>query len=282
MSNRKIALPIIVVLAGSIAAYFGYDSYMYIHSDNAQIEARTLMISSKVGGFVSEVKADMGDSFKKGDLLLKIDDRDYVNSVEHATAELASTDVRLQDAQKSYNRLASLYSKGAVTQAQNDTASAGLNDLKAKHQSAQSQVKQAELNLAYTELKAPFDGFVAKRSAEAGQYVGPGTPLFGFVDATERWVVANLKETEIEGIKPGTKVDISIDAIGGRVFAGKVEQLSASTGAAFTLIPPDNATGNFTKVVQRVPIKIVFENLSPDDIKLLRAGLSADVKVHRR
>lgn len=127
-----------------------------------------------------------------------------------------------------------------------------------------------------------FDGFVARRAAEVGQYATASAPLFGFVDATDRWVICNLKETEIGDIIQGTKVDITVDAISGRNFTGKVQQLSPSTGATFTMIPPDNATGNFTKVVQRVPIKISIEGVTPEEISLLRAGLSADVRVHRR
>lgn len=282
MSNRKIALPVIILLGGGIAAYFGYDNYMYIHSDNAQIEAKTLMLSSKVSGFVAEVKADFGDYVKMGDVVAKIDNRDYVNNLDHAKAEAESNDAKMRDAQKIYNRLASLYEKGAVTQAQYEAASASFSELKAKHLSAQSQVKQAELNLENTQIRAPFDGFVAKRAVEIGQYLNPGTPMYGFVDSSERWLVVNLKETEIEGVKPGTVVDFSVDSIPKREFHGKVTKISPSSGATFTLIPPDNATGNFTKVVQRVPVKIAIDNLTPDDIRLLRAGLSVDVKLHRR
>lgn len=282
MSNKKIALPLIVVLAVGIGSYFAYDNYMYIHTDNAQIETKTLMLSSKVNGFVVEVKADIGDHVKAGEVIAKIDDRDYVNNLEHAKADSLSTDARMQDAQKSYNRLASLYEKGAVTQAQYDAASASFNDLKAKHLSAQSQIKQAELNLEHTQIRAPFDGFVARRAVEVGQYLNPGAPMYGFVDSTERWIMANLKETEIEGVKPGTIVDFTVDAIKSKEFKGKVVQLSPSSGATFTLIPPDNATGNFTKVVQRVPVKIAIDNLTPEDIQMLKAGLSADVKLHRR
>ena len=271
-----------LIIGAGIAGYFGYDSYQFIHTDNAQIEARTLMVSSKISGYITEVKVDIGAYVKAGDLIAKIDDRDYVNALERAHADLESTEVRLQDAQKSYNRFASLVSNGASTQAQLDSATATFNELKARHHSMQAAVTQAELNVSYTEIKAPYEGFIAKRSVELGQFVSTAAPLFGFVDASERWVIANLKETEIAGIVAGTKVDIAVDAVPGRSFAGVVEQLSPSTGATFTLIPPDNATGNFTKVVQRVPIKIALQGLGKDDVQLLRAGLSADVRVHRR
>ena len=109
-----------------------------------------------------------------------------------------------------------------------------------------------------------------------------GQSLFGFVSSSERWVEANFKETQLSSVKPGQKVDVTVDAIDGRTFEGTVESKGAATGATFTLLPPDNATGNFTKVVQRVPVKIVLKNLSPTDVDDLAAGLSAvvSVKVH--
>ena len=109
-----------------------------------------------------------------------------------------------------------------------------------------------------------------------------GVPLVGFVDAGERWVTANYKETDLSHIKAGAKAWIEVDAIKGRTFKGVIESVSAATGATFTLLPPDNATGNFTKVVQRVPVKIRFDNLSDADREDLRAGLSANVDVERR
>jgi membrane fusion protein (multidrug efflux system) len=145
-----------------------------------------------------------------------------------------------------------------------------------------AQVAQAELNLENTKIKAPSDGFIAKKSVEVGQLAAAGVPLIGFVDAGERWVTANFKETEISDIHPGNRVWVDVDAISGKTFTGKVESLSSATGATFALLPPDNATGNFTKVVQRVPVRIHLENLTPEDVEMLRAGLSADVKVEKK
>lgn len=282
MNKKKLILPIIATGTLAIVGYFIYDSYLYVHCDNAQIETRVVMLASKVSGFVTETKADIGDHVKAGDILAKIDDRDYVNALERAKAELDSNNARLQDAQKNNNRLSSLYSKGAATQAQFDTTSAGLSELKARFHSLNTQLTMAQLNLDATAIKAPFDGVVAKRAAEVGQYVNSATPLFGFVDANDRWIMANIKETEVDGLEIGSKVDIKIDAISHRDFTGQIQQFSPSTGATFTLIPPDNATGNFTKVVQRVPVRISINGLNPDDIKDLRAGLSATIKIHRR
>jgi membrane fusion protein (multidrug efflux system) len=153
--------------------------------------------------------------------------------------------------------------------------------VRSKYQGVQAQVDQAKLNLENTKIRAPVDGAIAKKSLELGQLAAPGVPLIGFVGDSERWVIANFKETEIEGVKAGSPVSVDVDAIGGKTYKGTVTSLSAATGATFTLLPPDNATGNFTKVVQRVPVKIKLENLTADDLELLRAGLSAYVKVRK-
>ena len=282
MADKKKLLPAFGLIVAAVGGYFGYDNYMYVHCDNAQVEARTLIVSSRVTGYITQVKADMGERVKAGELLAKIDDRDYVNSLDRAKADLESTDARLQDAIKTHGRLSSLYGKGAATQAQFESATAALNDLKGKILANKSQVAQAQLNLENTEIKAPFDGYIAKKSVEIGQLVSTATPLFGFVDANERWVMANLKETEISSISVGTKVDLGVDAISGQKFSGVVKQVGPSTGATFTLIPPDNATGNFTKVIQRVPVKIAIDDLASDTIHALRVGLSVDVRLHRR
>jgi membrane fusion protein, multidrug efflux system len=136
----------------------------------------------------------------------------------------------------------------------------------------------AQVNLAYTRIAAPTDGTVGERHALAGQLVGPGTQVIDLVQS-EVWVQANFKETQLTNMRVGDSADVRIDTFPGRVFHGKVKQLSPASGSQFALLPPDNATGNFTKVVQRVPVKIVF---SPGQSYLdrLRPGFSAVVTVH--
>ena len=126
-----------------------------------------------------------------------------------------------------------------------------------------------------------MNGLIGRESVEVGQLASPGLPLIGFVSSEERWVTANLKETEIEHIKLGANAKIEVDAIGGRTFQGQVTAISSATGSTFALLPPDNATGNFTKVVQRVPVKIQLKNLTNEDIELLKVGLSAVVKISK-
>jgi membrane fusion protein (multidrug efflux system) len=268
-------------IAVALTGYFIYEHMTYVTTDNAQIEAHSVMLAPKVGGFIVEVKVVEGQKVKKGDLLVRIDDRDYQNAYTQAKGELTSLVARKNDSERNFQRISSLYKNGAVSQQQFDASQTSYSDIKSKSDVITAQVSQAQLNLDNTQIKAPFDGVVAKKSVEEGQLAAPGVPLIGFVESGERWVTANFKETEIESIKLGHKAHISVDAVSKRTFEGTVVSISSATGATFSLLPPDNATGNFTKVVQRVPVKIKLENLSEEDVSLLRAGLSADVKVSK-
>jgi membrane fusion protein (multidrug efflux system) len=280
--KRKKIIGLVAVVGLLIAGYFLYEHFSFVETDNAQVEAHSVMIAAKVGGYVTQVAVDEGQQVKKGELLASIDERDYQNTLQQMMGEKAAVQARLKDAEKNYSRLVSLFKTGAVSQQQFDAASASFSDLKSKNDAVAAQVAQAQLNLEQTKILAPFDGVIAKRSVEVGQLAGPGVPLFGFVSSESRWVVANFKETDLENIKLNAKVDVDVDAITKKTFKGHVESISSATGSTFTLLPPDNATGNFTKVVQRVPVKIQIDNLSPEEILSLKAGLSSVVKVHLR
>lgn len=267
---------------GAIAVgYFAFEQIMYVTTDNAQIEAPVVMLAAKVPGYIVDVKVVEGQKVKQGDILAEIDSRDYQNTLKQVQSELSSLESRRKDAERNYQRISQLYKQSAVSTQQYDTATANYSEVKSKYEAVAAQVDQAKLNLENTKIKAPMDGSIAKKSVEVGQLASAGVPLIGFVGGSERWVMANFKETEIGAIKIGSAVDIEIDAIGGKSYHGSVSALSAATGATFTLLPPDNATGNFTKVVQRVPVKIKLENLADADLELLRAGLSAFVKVKK-
>ena len=146
----------------------------------------------------------------------------------------------------------------------------------ARVKSATAALELAKLQLSYTRIEAPADGIVSRLSVHVGQLVQPGQPIAEFVP-TATYVVANFKETQIARIKAGDRAVVELDAFPGREFEGTVESLSAATGARFSLIPPDNASGNFVKVVQRVPVRVHWKG-DPGDI--MRAGLSAEVTVH--
>lgn len=275
-----------MIVVGAVAAVvlviFGWYEWSHVSTDNAQVQAHTLMLSSKVSGIVTEVLVNENDSVKEGQVLARIDSKDYSNSVNQTEAELESAKVKFRDAETNYRRMAELYKKNVVSRQQYDTAEATYRELNKRVMAISAQVAQAKLNASYTEIKAPSDGRIARKAVEPGMVIPVGQPLFGFVDSSLRWVTANFKETEISNIAKGKPVKIEVDALPGREFHGEVESMSPSTGAVFSLLPPDNATGNFTKVVQRVPVRIKLLNLTPDDVERLQAGLSANVTVRVR
>lgn len=278
-ATKKNVFTVIGTIAAVAVLYFGYEYVMYVKTDNAQIGGHFVMLAPKVGGYVTAVNIEEGQRVKKGEVLFEIDARDYENRVKEVSGDLSSTEALRKDSERSFGRIRELYSKGVVARQQFDTANAAFLENKAKWEAAEAKLSQAKLNLENTKVVAPSDGYIAKKSVEVGQLANVGQPVVGFVDATDRWVTANFKETDVSSIRPGAKVHISVDAIKGSSYEGKVETISSATGATFTLLPPDNATGNFTKVVQRVPVRIRFENLKPEDAEKLRVGLSADVKV---
>ena len=144
-----------------------------------------------------------------------------------------------------------------------------------------SDVKRAELNLEYATVKAPVRGTVSRKTVEPGQVIQPGQPLMTIVALDEVWITANFKETQLEHIRPGQRVTVEVDAYGGKELVGKVDSISAATGARFSLLPPENATGNFVKVVQRVPVKIVLDG-GQDADRLLRPGMSVTPTVETK
>ncbi len=161
-----------------------------------------------------------------------------------------------------------------VSQSQVETAEAGI-------QGAEAAVQQAELELSYTKIVAPEDGFVTKKNVEEGQLVQVGTPLMAISQSDEVWVVANFKETQLEYMKIGQPVDIEVDAYPSESFHGKVESFQAGTGSKFSVLPAENATGNFVKVVQGVPVKIVFDD-PPENVQRLVPGMSVEPSVKVR
>jgi len=161
----------------------------------------------------------------------------------------------------------------AVSQAQADTAGASIEQL-------QAVLDQAELELSYTKIYAPDSGRVANKSVEQGALVQAGQPLLSIVPG-DVWVTANFKESQIGRMQPGQPVEISVDAYPGKSFKGHVDSIQPGTGARFSLLPPENATGNYVKVVQRVPVKIVFDE-PPDPKHMLAPGMSVEPEVYIR
>lgn len=214
---------------------------------------------------------------------MRIDPHDAQNRLEEVRADLGSVQARLQDADKNYRRMKALLASDSVSQQQADAAQATYLDMSRKEASLNAQLKQAQLDLDYTEIRAPTDGRVGKRSVEKGVVVAPGQPAIAFVQSTEYWVVANFKETQLQNMKVGQPVEIDVDAIGGHSFEGRVESFSPGSGSTFAVIPPDNATGNFVKIVERVPVRIAFDKESIKGFEdRLVPGLSVTARVKVR
>jgi membrane fusion protein (multidrug efflux system) len=156
----------------------------------------------------------------------------------------------------------------AVQQARAAAAAAAI-------QEAQAKVDQARLNLSYTKILAPITGIVSNKSVAVGENLGVGQSLMTIVPLTDLWITSNFKETQLKEMKPGQKVDIDVDALGGRKFTGVVSEIGGATGSSLSLFPPENATGNYVKVVQRIPVRINFTNLDQENKDFaLRIGMS--------
>lgn len=279
ISRRQVIIGVVATLAVLGGGYVAYDSYMFVSTDNAMVQGAATLLSARVGGIIIKADVNENENVKAGQVLVELKPDDYRNALNQAESESESLGAQMKGAEASYNRAKKLLEQGASTPERFDAAESQFRSLQRKHQSAEAQVSQAKLNLDYTRIVAPADGKVGKKSFEVGMLAVAGQPLLGFVEGNERWVVANLKETDMDHVEVGKEAYVTVDAISGRTFKGTVESISPATGATFSLLPPDNATGNFTKVVQRVPVRIKLQGLTEHEIDRLQSGLSADVKL---
>ena len=331
-------LPIIlgVILLGGI--FFGVKEYIYygkhVDTDDAQIDGDISPVVARVGGYVDSIMFQENTHVNKGQVLVKIDDRDYRVKLEQAMAaqvgassgigvnqsqiftneantavakaNVESAQARLDKVNKDYARYANLIKDGSITQQQFDQAKSDLEVAQANVQAARDQYKAAQeqvgttrsqlkvtntgvtqrqvdvdyakLQLSYTVIKSPASGITSKKNVQLGQLVQAGQTLFSIVNDSSLYITANFKETQLDKIKDGLKVDIDVDAYPELKLQGTVYNFSPATGAKFSLLPPDNATGNYVKVVQRVPVKIKI-NADKDIMAKLRPGMSVNVSV---
>jgi membrane fusion protein (multidrug efflux system) len=302
-------------------------------TDNAYVRGDVTSLAPKVGGYVTAVEVKDNQAVHAGDILFRIDDRDYRARLAQAAANLEAEKARLANvdaetqlqhalirqaeaqkrsaeadldlAAKASDRRHELIQSRTVSQAQVDESDAALAKAKAgvaaagatveaqkKHMTvlaaqreaavagvAQAQAARdlAQIDLDDTVVRAPVDGVVGNRQVRVGRLVAPGASLLDIVPVNDVWVVANFKETQIGHIRPGQRVHITVDAYPAETFDGEVDSFAPGSGAAFSLLPADNATGNFVRVVQRVPVKIrLIGNPLPGR---LVPGLSACVEV---
>ncbi|MFK0310115.1 HlyD family secretion protein [Pseudomonas sp. NPDC090233] len=320
----------VLVLAGGWVAFYRADAAF---TDNAYVRGDVTSLAAKVSGYVTAVEIEDNQQVRAGDVLFRIDDRDYRAHLAEAEANLKAaqarvTDVdaqvRLQQAQirqaegqrqsalaerqlasKSHERSRKLIQYSAVSQALVDqtdaarsTAEAGLMAaaatldaqrqriavLQAQREAAVAAIGQAQaardlalIDLEHTVVRAPVAGVVGNRQVRVGRFVTPGGALLDLVPVEGVWIVANFKETQLEHIQPGQRARITLDGYPSDTLEGVVDSFAPGSGAAFSLLPPDNATGNFVRVVQRVPVKIrLAHNPLPGRIV---PGLSARVQV---
>ena len=336
---RRIVLIAAAVIALGVVADYGYGyitlGRFQISTDDAYVKADTSVLSAKVAGLVTETPVRNNTAVKAGDVVLRLDGKDYELAMAAAKAKLATqqaalgvfakqknaqaaqidaaqaqvqsakavelnaaqtqqrasqmvkTNVGTQQALDDANRARDTAEAG-VTAAESNVAAAQaqLGVLDASEQQATSVLAELQValdkaghDLSFAEIRAPFDGVIANRAVAPGQFVQPGSNLMALVPVQKSFITANFKETQLVDIHPGQKVEVNVDAFKRDTFEGVVDSISPASGAEFSLLPPDNATGNFTKITQRFPVKILL----PSEVSVkLRPGQSVSVSVDTR
>ena len=326
-----------LLMAGSAVAllaaatWYGWDYWrvgrFLVSTDDAYVKADNTTIAPKVSGYLTEVLVGDNEQIRAGQVLARIDARDFQVALDQAKADVAAAKatvaskqaqleiqeaviaaakatVDVDNAAKTFSRQenkrytdlaatgfgslqnaqnAQARDAGADAAIQRDTANlasalkqvdllkAEVAQAEAASARAAALQRQAELNLGYTTITAPIDGVVGNRTLRTGQFVQAGTQLMSLVPASGAYVIANFKETQLTDVHAGQAVDIAVDMFPGKTVHGHVDSLAPASGQEFALLPPDNATGNFTKVVQRIPVKIALEGGAPIE---LRPGMS--------
>jgi membrane fusion protein, multidrug efflux system len=333
LNLRKLLLTGAAIIALTGAGWYGYDYWTIgqylVSTDDAYVKADNTTIAPKVSGYLSRVLVADNEQVKAGQVLARIDDRDFRVALDQARADVqaanatiaskeaqlevqqavikaarATLDVdqanltfaaqdnkryadlaasgsgSLQNAQQAQSRIASAQAtlerdnaNLASALKQIDLLKAEIVQARAAAARAEAVQHQAELNLGYTSVVSPIDGVVGNRSLRVGQFVQAGTQLMSIVPAEGAYVIANFKETQLTHVVPGQTVDIEVDMFPGQVVHGRVDSIAPASGQEFALLPPDNATGNFTKVVQRIPVKIALD-AAHGAVIALRPGMS--------
>jgi membrane fusion protein, multidrug efflux system len=338
---RRLALFGLGIAAAMGVAWYGYgwwiDGRFIESTDDAYVGGNVTPISPHVAGFVSEIPVIDNQYVQAGQLLVRLDNRDFQAAADHAEAVLqqrkanlvslqakyvlqqstirqaaadldakiaqatfakddaeryrnlvASTAVSRQDAQKTVTldqqaRSAVVASEAGLAAAKQQLAvlDAQVSEAGATIAQAEADLRTARLNLDYTEIRSPIDGYIGNRAAQVGAYVSQGAYLVTIIPAHGLWIDANFKEDQLERMEPGQSATVVADLMSGHVFRGRVVSLARGTGAIFSVIPPENATGNFTKIVQRVPVRI---EIDADDAAAgrIRPGLSIVASVDTR
>ncbi|MFH1018256.1 MAG: HlyD family secretion protein [Pseudomonadota bacterium] len=274
-SKRKKILRIVGILGAVILIFVGAWYWIYSSShewtDDAQIDAHIVQISSKVAGQVLKVNVDDNQRVKKGEVLVEIDPKDFQVRLDQAHASLHAAEAEARRAAADEARNKQLFARDQISRQVYDKFVADADVARAKAEVVRQQLAAGDLDLSYTKIAAPEVGRVTKRAVEIASFVQVGQPLMAIVPE-QVWVTANFKETQLERLHPGQQVKIHVDAYPDHTFRGHIDSIQSGSGARFSLFPPENATGNFVKVVQRIPVKIVFDE--PPSGYLLVPGMS--------
>ncbi len=334
-SPGRLAIPAVIAIAAlAWAAHWWTTSRFIEDTDDAYVGGDVTVVASKVAGYVQALHVTDNQVVHQGDLLVKIDDRDYRAALARAQAGVAAAQAQLGnlDANEQLQRSVIAQADAGVSAAQAESTRASLDDARyrdlvsraavseesaqraraaaqtaqagqqraaatqqaAKRQlgviasqrqqadaalaQARAELEVAQLNLSYTELRAPVDGVVGNRRARVGAYASAASQLLVVVPSHGLWIDANFKEDQLAALHVGQAVDVRADVDPHRAFRGHVVSVAPATGAQFSVLPPENATGNFTKIVQRVPVRIVLDG-QDGDLALLRPGLSVKASI---
>jgi membrane fusion protein, multidrug efflux system len=296
--RKRVLIPLLVTLTlGVFAVWYWYANLRgYDSTDDAFIDGDRVSISSKILGRIDSLGVDEGDPVTLGQVLVRLNDADLQAQANQARAALNDArqgvglaQVNLDRAETDFQRAETQFKSKVIPTEQYDHARSALAVARSQLTIAQTRVAtaQAQLGVIDTQIRntvisSPMSGVVAKRWVLAGDVVQPGQPIFTINDLKNVWVTANFEETKLHALRLGDSVQVSVDAYPDRDLRGTVEQLGSATAGQFSLIPPNNASGNFTKVTQRVPVKIILDRSDlavGDPTHPLLPGMSVEVRV---
>lgn len=310
--KKRFLVPVIIIIAAIAGFFVIADASKYETTEDAYVETHPVQVAPKVSGQVVEMYVTDNQQVKEGDLVAAIDPIDYQAKLaeisarydsallkqKNAKANFNAVNSQIELAKKNLDRYTELYKSGAASKLEYDNAKTNYDNAQASLTQAQENLlskdnnrvadadlkqlaagkRQAELALSYTKIYAPQSGSVSSKTIEKGAMVQAGQPLFTIVP-NNIWVVANFKENQLRHMKVGQEVEIKVDTYPDKPFKGKIDSIQRISGAKSSLFPPENAVGSFVKIVQRIPVKIVFtEEINPNEYTIV-PGMSVEPRV---
>ena len=278
MNYKKIfsLIAVFVVLALVAGAYWIYSEY-YVSTDDAYLNANVVQIAPRVTGQVSILDVQNNQYVKEGQALFRLDPALFQVAIDQAQAQLLKDQATLDNVKVTSQRIFKLADQGVLSVQDRDNAAANLKTAQAEVALAKANLRNAQLNLQYTVVNAPTDGWVSNLTMRPQDTINANEPQFALISKDEFWVDANFKETDMTRIRVGASAKIVVDMYPKHPFKGVVESVSGGSGNAFALLPAQNATGNWVKVIQRVPVRIRVTDVDPQ--YPLRIGTSAEVTI---